>query len=43
MGHPGDAAAARAAALVGGELRWSPERIRDELDALKRFYALTAP
>ena len=39
LGFPGEAAAARAADLVGAELGWSPERKREEIDALRRFYA----
>jgi len=38
LGFPGDAAAERAAAIVGAERRWTPERTARELDALQRFY-----
>lgn len=38
MGYPGDAAAERAAEIVGGELGWSEERKRGEIEALGRFY-----
>ena len=40
MGHPGNEAAERAAEIVGGELRWSSERKRGEMDALRRFYEI---
>ena len=39
LGYPGDAAAARAAAIVGDELGWAPERRQREVDALRAFYA----
>jgi glycerol-3-phosphate dehydrogenase len=42
LGHPGDAAAERAARIVGAELRWSEARRREELDALRRFYAIAS-
>ena len=38
LGHPGDTALDRAAAIVGGELGWSDERRRDEITAVTRFY-----
>ena len=38
MGYPGDAAATRAAEIVGGELGWTDERKRREIEALRRFY-----
>jgi glycerol-3-phosphate dehydrogenase len=38
MGYPGDPAAERAAGIVGGELDWSQERKRKEIEALRRFY-----
>jgi glycerol-3-phosphate dehydrogenase len=38
LGHPGDSALDRAAAIVGGELGWSDERRRDEITAVTRFY-----
>ena len=37
-GFPGEAAAARAADIVGAELGWSAERKQTEIEALKRFY-----
>jgi glycerol-3-phosphate dehydrogenase len=40
MGYPGDSAAERAAGIVGGELGWSEERKRKEIETLRRFYAL---
>ena len=40
LGYPGDAAVARAAAIVGAELRWSHERTEREVAALKAFYAV---
>lgn len=38
LGYPGDAAAERAAAIVGAEKGWSDARRRSELDALRAFY-----
>jgi len=38
LGDPGDAALERAAAIVGTELRWSDDRRRDEIAAVRRFY-----
>jgi len=38
LGHPGDPAVARAAAIVGGELGWSEERRREEMAAVDAFY-----
>ena len=38
LGHPGDAALARAAAIVGGELGWSDERRQQEIAAVDLFY-----
>ena len=38
LGHPGDMALERAAAIVGGELRWSDNRRREEIAAVQRFY-----
>jgi glycerol-3-phosphate dehydrogenase len=37
-GYPGDAAARRAADIVGGELGWDEPRKRDEIEGLKAFY-----
>ena len=39
LGHPGRTAAERAAAIMGAELGWTPERTRSELAALDAFYA----
>jgi glycerol-3-phosphate dehydrogenase len=39
LGHPGDESVARAAAIVGRELKWSDERRRDEIAAVKQFYS----
>jgi glycerol-3-phosphate dehydrogenase len=38
LGHPGDAALARAAAIVGTELGWTDERRRQEMAAVDAFY-----
>jgi glycerol-3-phosphate dehydrogenase len=38
LGDPGDDALARAASIVGTELRWSDDRRRDEIAAVQRFY-----
>lgn len=38
MGYPGDKAAKRAADIVGGELRWSEDRKRAEIEAVRSFY-----
>jgi glycerol-3-phosphate dehydrogenase len=38
LGYPGDAPVARAAAIVGAELRWSEERRREEIAGVKAFY-----
>jgi glycerol-3-phosphate dehydrogenase len=38
LGHPGDVALARAAAIVGGELGWSDERRHQEIAAVDLFY-----
>jgi glycerol-3-phosphate dehydrogenase len=38
LGHPGEAALARAAAIVGAELGWSDERRRQEIAAVDAFY-----
>jgi glycerol-3-phosphate dehydrogenase len=38
LGDPGDVAIERAAAIVGTELRWSDDRRRDEIAAVRRFY-----
>ena len=40
LGYPGDVGAQRAADIVGGELAWTPQRTADELEALRRFYAV---
>jgi glycerol-3-phosphate dehydrogenase len=38
LGYPGDPAADRAARIVATELKWTEERIREEIDGLRRFY-----
>ncbi|HZR26932.1 MAG TPA: glycerol-3-phosphate dehydrogenase/oxidase [Vicinamibacterales bacterium] len=38
LGFPGDEALQRAAAIVGAELQWTPERQRGEIDAVRAFY-----
>jgi glycerol-3-phosphate dehydrogenase len=38
LGDPGDAALERAAAIVGAELKWSDDRRRTEIDAVRSFY-----
>jgi glycerol-3-phosphate dehydrogenase len=40
LGYPGEEAAARAADIMSGERRWSDERKRLELDALRQFYVV---
>ncbi|OFW31396.1 MAG: hypothetical protein A3H97_22305 [Acidobacteria bacterium RIFCSPLOWO2_02_FULL_65_29] len=40
MGYPGDAAAQRAADIVGGELGWSQDRRRGEIENLRCFYRI---
>jgi glycerol-3-phosphate dehydrogenase len=40
LGDPGDAALERAAAIVGAELKWSDDRRRSEIEAVRRFYGL---
>jgi glycerol-3-phosphate dehydrogenase len=40
MGDPGEPATTRAANIVGGELGWSEEKKRSEVEALRRFYAI---
>jgi len=40
LGDPGDAALARAADIVGTELKWTDERRRQEVDAVRRFYGI---
>ena len=39
VGFPGQAAAERAADIVGAELGWSADRKREEIETLRRFYA----
>ncbi len=39
LGHPGDAAAERAASIMATELGWSAERKQQELEALRAFYS----
>ena len=43
VGFPGQAAAARAAQIVGAELGWSPDRKRKEIEAFERFYPRYGP
>ena len=38
LGYPGDAAAQRAASIMGSVLGWTAERRTQELDNLRRFY-----
>jgi glycerol-3-phosphate dehydrogenase len=38
LGHPGEAALTRAAAIVGGELGWSEDRRRQEIANVSAFY-----
>lgn len=38
LGYPGDEALARAAAIVGGELRWTEDRQAAEMAAVRSFY-----
>jgi glycerol-3-phosphate dehydrogenase len=38
LGYPGDEPLARAAAIVGRELKWTEERRREEIAAVQRFY-----
>jgi glycerol-3-phosphate dehydrogenase len=40
LGHPGDEAARRAAAIVGAERGWSAERINEEIRRLEEFYRI---
>jgi glycerol-3-phosphate dehydrogenase len=42
-GHPGTRAATRVAELMATELAWSPERLRDELEALRDAYDQMVP
>jgi glycerol-3-phosphate dehydrogenase len=41
LGYPGDDALARAAAIVGAERRWSEERRREEIAAVRSFYGVS--
>ena len=38
LGYPGDQAVASAADIVGAECRWSDDRKRDEISAVRDFY-----
>jgi glycerol-3-phosphate dehydrogenase len=38
LGHPGEAALTRAAAIVGTEFGWSEERKQQEMTAVTNFY-----
>jgi glycerol-3-phosphate dehydrogenase len=40
LGYPGDAAAGRAADILGAERGWTSERKRAEIDTLRQFYAI---
>jgi len=39
VGCPSETELTSAAAIVGGELGWSPERTRQEIAEVRRFYA----
>ncbi len=39
LGCPDEADLARASTIVGGELQWSPERMQQEIAAVRRFYS----
>jgi glycerol-3-phosphate dehydrogenase len=41
MEYPGEAAVERAASIVGGELGWTEERRREEIDRVREFYRFT--
>ncbi|MBI3493241.1 MAG: FAD-dependent oxidoreductase [Acidobacteria bacterium] len=43
LGHPGEDALARAAAIVGGELRWTADRVREEIASVRKFYGTLNP
>ena len=38
LGYPGDAAAGRAADIVGLELGWNEQTKRDQIDGVRAFY-----
>ncbi|HXI27384.1 MAG TPA: glycerol-3-phosphate dehydrogenase C-terminal domain-containing protein, partial [Vicinamibacterales bacterium] len=42
LGYPGDDALARAAAIVGAELKWSGARREEEIASVRSFYGRTA-
>ena len=42
LGYPGDDALARAAAIVGAELKWSEARREEEIASVRSFYGRTA-
>jgi glycerol-3-phosphate dehydrogenase len=42
LGYPGDDALARAAAIVGAELKWSEARREEEIGSVRSFYGRTA-
>ena len=42
LGYPGDEPLARAAAIVGRELKWSDDRRRDEIAGVQRFYGIVS-
>jgi glycerol-3-phosphate dehydrogenase len=41
LGYPGDTTVERAAQIVGDELEWSQEQRREEMAAVRQFYART--
>jgi glycerol-3-phosphate dehydrogenase len=41
LGYPGDEALARAAAIVGTELRWPEQKRQEEITAVRTFYGAT--
>ena len=43
LGYPGDDAVARAAAIVGTELRWPDARRRDEIASVRSVYGVETP
>jgi glycerol-3-phosphate dehydrogenase len=43
LGHPGDAALRRAAAIIGDELGWDDDRRRQEVAAVTQFFDASGP
>jgi glycerol-3-phosphate dehydrogenase len=43
LGEPGDETLTRAAEIVGGELRWTADRVRDEVAAVRKVYGTLKP